>query len=538
MLVSASTTTHSWWQTGIIYEIYLRSFQDSNGDGIGDLKGVTQRLDYLQWLGVNIIWLTPFYPSPMKDFGYDVSDYTNVDPRFGTMEDFHELLKEVHTRKMKLVIDFVPNHTSDQHPWFKESKSSKDNPKRNWYIWRDHKNGNPPNNWLSVLGGIAWEWNDDTKQYYYHAFLKEQPDLDLTNEAVQKAIAEVMRFWLKKGVDGFRIDVLWHLAKDNQLRDNPPNPDYEPSMPECDQLQQIYSCDRPEVHDVIRNLRTVLDEFPDRIMMGEIYLSPEKTIPYYGKQNDGAHLPSNFQLLFTQWKAPDIQNAIEGYEALLPPGAWPNWSIGNHDRARLVSRISPAQARVAAMLLLTLRGTPVMYYGDEIGIPQVDIPKNEMQDPQGLLMPDKNVSRDPQRTPMQWDASTNAGFTTGKPWLRLSKEYAQQNVAVESQDADSLLNVYRRLIALRQNERSLSQGAYETVFSNEKILAYKREAEHADSFLIILNLTDDADSIQIMSFFVKGIIAISTDRSLEGRQVGKNISIPANTGFVIRLNQQ
>ncbi|HEY7162059.1 MAG TPA: alpha-amylase family glycosyl hydrolase, partial [Acidobacteriota bacterium] len=419
-----TSESYSWWQTGIIYEIYLRSFQDSNEDGIGDLRGIIHRLDYLQWLGVNIIWLTPFYPSPMKDFGYDISDYTAVDPQFGTMHDFDELLDDVHARGMKLIIDFVPNHTSDQHPWFKESRSSKNNPKRDWYIWKDKKeNGSPPCNWLSVLGGSAWEWDGHTRQLYYHAFLKEQPDLNFSNEEVISAVADLMRFWLDKGVDGFRIDAMWHLAKDPLLRDNPPNPDYNESMPDCDRLQQIYSCDRPEVQGIVSQLRAVIDEYPDRLMIGEIYLSPEKCVAYYGKRNDGAHLPSNFQLLFLPWEANTIAQAISNYERLLPDQCWPNWAIGNHDRPRLMERIPAEQSRVAAMLLLTLRGTPTLYYADEIGMPQVPIPGDEVRDPQGLLMPDKGLSRDPQRTPMQWDQNENAGFTTVTPWLRLSDDH-------------------------------------------------------------------------------------------------------------------
>ena len=527
---------HKWWQTGIIYEIYLRSFQDSNNDGIGDLRGIINRLDYLQWLGVNILWITPFYPSPMKDFGYDISDYTAVDSRFGDMQDFDDLVAEVHRRNMKLVIDFVPNHTSDQHPWFKESKSSRFNLKRDWYIWQSPAHGKSPNNWLSVLGGSAWQWDEVTQQYYYHAFLKEQPDLDLTNAEVMNAISDVMRFWLSKGVDGFRVDVMWHLAKDKLLRDNPVNPNYKPSMPDCDRLQQIYSCDRPEVHEVIAQLRKVLDEYDDRVMMGEIYLSPDKTIPYYGEKNNEAHLPSNFQLLFIPWKAKDISGAIEEYEALLPKDAWPNWAIGNHDRARLISRISKDQTRNAAILLLTLRGTPVLYYGDEIGIPQVQIPKEEVQDPQGLLMPDKGLSRDPQRTPMQWDKSLNAGFTRAKPWLRLSNDYPEQNVEVQSKDDESLLSFYKRMIALRQSEPSLMYGSYSEVFSDENIFAYTRQSALGDTFLIVLNFTDEKHLFS-PDQRLEGSIEIATDAKWEGRIFRNELDIEPNMGLVIRLDK-
>ena len=266
-----SKNKHAWWQEGIIYEVYIRSFKDSNGDGIGDIKGVLQKLDYIKWLGVNTIWITPFYPSPMKDLGYDVSDYTGTDPVFGTMEDVDELISQVHKRNMKLVIDLVPNHTSDQHAWFKESRSSKDNSKRNWYLWKDAKpDGSPPNNWLSVLGGSAWEWDEQTGQYYYHAFLKEQPDLNLRNKETMDAILNVMRFWLDKGVDGFRVDVMWHLIKDELWRNNPANPDYKEEQPEADKLMQIYSCDQPEVHGIIKKMRGITDEYTEKVIIGEL----------------------------------------------------------------------------------------------------------------------------------------------------------------------------------------------------------------------------------------------------------------------------
>src|SRR4051812_13736659 len=421
-----------WWQTGVIYQIYPRSYQDSNGDGVGDLKGIIRRLDYLQWLGVTAIWLSPIYPSPMADFGYDISDYEGIHPLFGTMDNFDELLKEVHNRGMKLLLDLVPNHTSNQHPWFLESKSSKDSPKRNWYIWHDAKeDGTPPNNWLSVFGGPAWEWDEATKQYYYHAFLKEQPDLNWRNPEVQEAMFNVMRFWLNKGVDGFRVDVMWHMIKDEELRDEPVNVDYQPHMATYEQLLHVYSTDQLEVHDIVRRMRQVLDEYNERMMIGEVYLPIHKLMGYYGVNNNGAHLPFNFQLLSLPWEARQIEAAVDEYEGALPANSWPNWVLGNHDQPRITSRVGLQQARVAAILLLTLRGTPTVYYGDEIGMLDVAIPIEEVQDPQGLNMPDKNLSRDPARTPMQWDSSENAGFTTGKPWLRLHRSYRRMNVGTE-----------------------------------------------------------------------------------------------------------
>ncbi|RYZ49212.1 MAG: alpha-amylase, partial [Sphingobacteriales bacterium] len=271
-----------WWQSGVFYQIYPRSFHDSNGDGIGDLKGICSRLDYLRWLGVTAIWVSPFYPSPMKDFGYDVADYTGIDPLFGTMDDFDALLAAVHERGLKLILDFVPNHTSDQHPWFLESRSSRDNPKRDWYIWKDPaEDGGPPNNWLAMFGGTAWEWDEATGQYYYHAFLKEQPDLNWRNPQVIQAMLEAMDFWLRKGVDGFRVDVMWHMIKDAAFRDNPANPDYQPWQATYEQLFPVYSTDQPEVHEVVRAMRALLDSHQDRMMIGEIYLPVHKLVTYY-----------------------------------------------------------------------------------------------------------------------------------------------------------------------------------------------------------------------------------------------------------------
>ncbi|WP_121356164.1 alpha-amylase family glycosyl hydrolase [Flavisolibacter nicotianae] len=526
----------SWWQTGIFYEVYLRSFKDSSGDGIGDLRGVLQQLDYLEWLGVTAIWLTPFYPSPMKDFGYDISDYTAVHPLFGTMEDFEELVAAVHQRGMKLVVDFVPNHTSDQHPWFKESRSSIDNPKRDWYYWKDAKSdGRPPNNWLGVLGGSAWERDEQSGQYYYHAFLKEQPDLNLRNPDVQEAILDVMRFWLNKGVDGFRVDVMWHLAKDEKWRDNPRNPNFKSSMPDCDQLLQVFSCDQPEVHAIVRRFRDLLDEYEDKVLMGELYLSMDKTIRYYGEEQRGAQMPGNFQLLFLPWKAEDIGIAIDQYEAALPDKAWPNWNIGNHDRPRLISRIGEAQTKVAALLLLTLRGTPTMYYGDEIGMQNVTIPKNEIQDPQGLLMPDKNLSRDPIRTPMQWDATENSGFTTGKPWLRLDENFKENNVETQRNDPSSLLHFYRRLIALRQKEPSLYSGDYYPVVTNGKLLAFIRKEPGSISFLVVLNLTGDAVVYEPKEERRKGKIILSIQAENEGQPFEFGFTLAGNEGVIVSL---
>ena len=372
--------TALWWQTGVIYQIYPRSFQDTNGDGIGDLKGIERRLDYLIGLGVDAIWISPIYPSPMADFGYDVADYCGVDSRFGALADFDNLLVQAHARGLKILLDFVPNHTSDRHPWFVESRSSRDNPKRDWYIWRDPApDGGPPNNWISDFGGSAWEWDEATGQYYYHAFLKEQADLNWRNPAVQSAMYDVMRFWFDRGVDGFRIDVLWHMVKAADFPDNPPNPAYQPAMSDMHRVLQLHSTDQPEVHGIAADMRAIADSYSaegrgERVLIGEIYLPVDRLMHYYGRERAGVHLPFNFQLVDAPWEARSLATLIADYEAALPPGCWPNWVLGNHDRPRVAAKRGQAQARVAAMLLLTLRGTPTLYYGDELGLSDVAIP--------------------------------------------------------------------------------------------------------------------------------------------------------------------
>lgn len=527
---------HLWWQTGIIYQIYPRSFQDSNGDGIGDLQGIMQRLDYLQWLGVTAVWISPIYPSPMADFGYDISDYCGIHPLFGTMDDFDALLKQIHNRGMKLILDLVPNHTSDQHPWFLESKSSRDNPKRDWYIWRDAKpDGAPPNNWLGVFGGSGWEWDAATQQYYYHAFLKEQPDLNWRNPEVQQAMLDVMRFWLNKGVDGFRIDVMWHLIKDEQLRDNPPNPDYQPHMATYEQLLPVYSTDQPEVHDIVRKMRGVLDEFDDRMMIGEIYLPVHKLVTYYGQDLKGAHLPFNFQLLSLNWNAREIATAIDMYEGTLPAGGWPNWVLGNHDQPRITSRVGLHQARVAAMLLLSLRGTPTIYYGEEIGMRDVPVPFEEVQDPQGLNMPDKNLSRDPSRTPMQWDSSPNAGFSTAKPWLRIDKYYKKLNVATQKDNPCSMLSFYKKMIHFRQNNPSLITGNYQPVPADANVISFIREAEGHPKFLVVLNLSHRPAYCKAGQINIKGKVVIATSPDWEGIEIDNTINLSGDEGVIVQL---
>ncbi|HEX7884012.1 MAG TPA: alpha-amylase family glycosyl hydrolase [Afipia sp.] len=521
-----------WWMSGILYQIYPRSFQDSNGDGVGDLRGVIERLPYLVELGVDALWLSPIFPSPMEDFGYDISDYTGIDPLFGTLDDFDALVTAAHERGLKVILDLVPNHTSDQHPWFIESRSSKNSPKRDWYIWRDGGEGGPPNNWLSEFGGGSWEFDAFTGQYYYHAFLRSQPDLNWRNPEVRRAIHDVMRFWLRRGVDGFRVDVMWHLIKDELLRDNPPNPDYVPGQQPYERLIPLYSTDRPEVHGVIAELRQVIEEFDDRVLIGEIYLPPPKLVAYYGRDLAGAHLPFNFALIPAPWNARAVAKLIDDYEAVLPPGAWPNWVLGNHDRQRIASRIGRDQARIAAMLLLTLRGTSTLYYGDELGLPQVDIQPDQVRDPWEKNLPGLGIGRDGCRTPMQWDATSLAGFSTGAPWLPLSRQSASENVTAQRQDAVSMLNLYKALIALRRARPELALGSYKPIRVTENLLLFARE-HHGQRSVVGLNFGREPALFDATGW--RGRILLSTFMDRQDEVVDGRLAVRGAEGFVMAL---
>lgn len=525
-----------WWQTTAIYQIYPRSFLDSNDDGIGDLCGIARQLDHLVDLGVGAVWLSPIFRSPMADFGYDISDYVEIDPIFGTMEAFGALTAALQERGLKLILDLVPNHTSIQHPWFIESRSSRSSPKRNWYLWRHASpDGGPPNNWLSEFGGSAWTWDDHTAQYYYHAFLPEQPDLNWRNPQVVAAVHDVMRFWLRRGVDGFRVDAIWHLLKDEQFRDNPPNPDYAPGDPPTRRLLRLYSGDLPELHDVIAGLRAVVDEFPDRLLIGEVYLPIEKLVSYYGRDLRGTHLPFNFSLLETKWHARAIASLIDRYEAALPPGGWPNWVLGNHDRPRIAGRVGEAQARIAAMLLLTLRGTPTLYYGDEIGIPQVAIPADRTRDPLEKRVAGFGLGRDGARTPMQWDATAFAGFSTVEPWLPLSPDWHSRNAVNLSSDQSSILNLYRRLIAVRRARACLQVGAYEPIVASGDLLLFVRR--HGDErMLVALNLGSEPTVVEFPAGGPVGTVVVSCFGDRDGETMEGSIALRGDDGLVIELS--
>jgi alpha-glucosidase len=531
------TEKRPWWESATIYQIYPRSFQDSNGDGVGDLKGIRRRLPYLTDLGVDAVWLSPIFQSPMADFGYDISDYTAIDPLFGTMDDFDALLAEAHRLGLNVILDFVPNHTSDRHRWFLESRSSRDNPKRDWYLWRDGKDGGPPNNWLSEFGGSAWEYDEATGQYYYHAFLDRQPDLNWRNPEVVAAMHDVIRFWLRKGVDGFRVDVIWHLIKDDQFRENPVNPDFRAGEPPHHAVVPLYTTDRPEVQDIIREMRQVTDEFADRVLIGEIYLPLERLVAYYGRDLGGVHLPFNFSLLSAPWHARTIAKLIDEYEAALPPGGWPNWVLGNHDRPRIASRVGPDQARVAAMLLLTLRGTPTIYYGDEIGMEQVALRPDQVRDPFEMRVPGRGLGRDGCRTPMQWDDTNGAGFSSAEPWLPVAGSFREVNVLNQRGDDASIYELYRRLIELRRAHPALASGRYRPIVAEGDLLLFIRELGRTQ-ILVALNLGRRPVTANFPSGSFTGRMLLSSFADRVAERLRDSIELRPNEGIVIEICTQ
>ncbi len=534
------TNSLLWWQTGVVYQIYPRSFQDSNADGIGDLPGIRSRLDYLEWLGVDAIWISPIYPSPMADFGYDVANYTDVEPTFGTLADFDQLLADAHQRHLRVLLDFVPNHTSDEHAWFIESRSSRTNPKRDWYIWRDPaRDGGPPNNWESFFGGSAWTFDSRTGQYYLHLFDPKQPDLNWRNPDVKAAMFANIRFWLERGVDGFRIDVIWMLYKDEQLRDNPPNPNYRPGDPYYTRQLRIYTEDQPGIHELLQEMRAVFDEYDERVMIGEIYLPYAQLMRYYGPRLNEVHLPFNFALVNNQtWTAPAVREIVNSYEAALPEGATPNWVLGNHDRPRIASKVGPDQARIAQMLLLTLRGTPTCYYGEEIGMIEGDIPPEYIVDPEALRTGQRG--RDPVRTPMQWDDSPYAGFSTVPPWLPLAEGYATRNVAMQRNDPTSMLSLTRRLMQLRRSLSALLNGSYRAISldsddgNSAAVFAYLR-ANDDQRVLVVLNFTDTPQQLNLSALATNGVVHCSTAMDTSGTVHLARLVLRPNEGLLIEL---
>ncbi len=495
-----------WWRDGVIYQIYPRSFLDTTGDGIGDLPGIVSKLNYISDLGVDAIWLSPIYPSPDADFGYDVADYYAIDPKFGTMEDFETLLTQAHKRGLRIILDLVLNHTSDQHEWFVEARKSKDNPHHDYYIWQDpDPMGKPPNNWGSIFGGSAWEWDENVQQYYLHLFYKEQPDLNWRNPDTHDALLDVFRFWCEKGVDGFRLDVFNLYYKHSRFPDNPKKiPPSAPFFRLFDQQIHLYDYDQPEMMDVLAEIRKTLDAYPERYAVGEtVPESPHSAAKY--SQPGLLHAAFNFEFTHCPWLARPFMEAIQRYQDLLSNDQWPCYVLGNHDLPRLATRYGKKEnderLKVAAAMLLTLRGTPFIYYGDELG--QRDIPirkKKDVLDPIGRTFWPFYKGRDGCRAPMQWNTDINAGFSKAKPWLPLHTDASSRNVEIQEVNPTSLLNFYKKILTLRKAHTALQRGSFHFLTKKPRfILAYQRKNEE-ETFLILLNFSNYDRELKLENF--------------------------------------
>ena len=491
-----------WWRDGIIYQIYPRSFADSNNDGLGDLPGITGKLDYLADLGVDALWLSPIYPSPDKDFSYDVSNYVDIDPRFGSLADFDLLLSEAHQRDIRIVLDLVLNHTSDQHPWFLESRSSRDNLKADWYIWSSPSDSPPisprnggsrrrvPNNWQSIFGGRAWTYVPERDQYYYHMFVPEQPDLNWRNPEVRKAVLDVVRFWLNRGVDGFRLDAFNMYFKDEHLRGNPS----KPGVRAFDRQHHIYDCDQPEMIPLLQELRGILDSYSERYAVGETFIdNKEKAILYTGK--DKLHAAFNFDFMWSRFDPAKLIKPIQDWEELYAQhDIWPNYVLGNHDATRMATRHTRNEEddrlKVLMALLLTLRGTPYLYYGEEIGMRNIALKRKEILDPPGKKYWSFYKGRDGCRSPMQWDDSAYAGFSSEKPWLPVHPNFRARNVKAQKADPGSMLNFTRNVIKLRREKPALYRGDFALLTKQPRdVLAYLRRTPE-QTILVALNFKD------------------------------------------------
>ena len=487
-----------WWKGAVFYQIYPRSYCDTTGDGVGDLEGIRRHLEHLQWLGVDAIWISPFFKSPMKDFGYDVADYCDVDPVFGTLEDFDRLVEDAHARDIKVMIDWVPNHSSDEHPWFVESRSSRDNPRADWYWWRDGDPSTPPNNWKAAFSGgesPAWTWDDVRQQWYLHCFLPGQPDLNWYNDDVVEAMHQTLRFWLDRGVDGFRMDVVHIIGKDPALPDLP-----------NDGKHVVTSIDDPYTHHLLRDIRSVLDGYDgQRTSVGEVYVMDTARVATYYGEDDELHMSFNFPSLWAPWDAEEWKQRIaEVVENFDPVGAWPTWVLSNHDVPRHRTRFeSEARARAAAVLLLTLRGTPFMYAGEELGLDDALVPDDRKVDPGG---------RDGCRAPFPWDASSSHGWQRDDNWLPWPPEPDVRNVGSERDDPSSMLNLYRRILAARRGSPALTAGEFELLAAPSGVLAYRRSADD-DARTVVVNFTNEMVSLSLDEPLT---IDVSTHQAHEG----------------------
>jgi alpha-glucosidase len=502
-------TGSEWWRHAVIYEIYPRSFQDSDGDGVGDIKGITSRLDYLHDLGIDAIWITPMYPSPGIDYGYDISDYTAIDPLYGSMADFDNLVAEAKKRNIRVIMDYVINHTSDQNKWFLESRSSRDNPKRDWYVWRDGKGetatdkGQPPNNWQSWFGHSAWQWDEKTRQYYYHYFYVQQPDLNWRNPEVHKAMDGVLDFWMKRGVAGFRIDAVSRLYEDPEMRDDPYLPGHNAYGDR--NIQHKYTDDLPQVHDVLKEVRSVVDKYPgDPVLVTEADEPNVQALAKMYGNGDEVQLPMDFQIAdVNKLSAPrfrELFNQIENN----PAHGQPEYFFSNHDQPRQWDRYGDGThndqiAKLMAVLELTTRGTPQMYYGEELGMRTSDPTRVEdVHDPIGKLGWPKEKGRDGERTPMQWDNSRDAGFSSAtKPWLPVPPSASKYNVETESMNPNSILNAYKKLLALRKSEPALHDGVQITINEDDpNFFAFVRKSGN-NAIVVVLNMSGQERGIHL-----------------------------------------
>ncbi len=524
-----------WWMSGVLYQIYPLSFADSNADGYGDLQGIADHLDHLEWLGIDAIWLSPITSSPNADWGYDVSDYCGVQPEMGTLDAFDGLIAEAHRRGIRVVLDFVPNHTSEEHPWFVDSRSSKTARHRDWYVWADGRpGGSTPNNWVSSFGGPGWTLDARTGQYYMHNHLREQPDLNWWNEEVRDTFDDIVRFWFDRGVDGFRIDVCNIIIKDAQLRDNPPATADDPIDEQMFGQRAVYSANRPELHEILRRWRKIADSYdPPRLLLGETPVDDAATLAsYYGANLDELQLAFNFPFINAPLEAPAMRAVVEGIEAMLPPGAWPAWTGSNHDMFRFATRWAhddPQKARAALVMLLGLRGTPVLYQGDEIGLRDVAVDGPDLRDPLGVKYWPAYAGRDAGRTPMPWRDEPGAGFTEPevRPWLPVGD--TSINVAAQRTDPESMLNLTRDLLARRKQVPDLAIGAYEALRAPEGVWAWRRGSRHA----VVVNYSDRSAAVDDIA----GRVLIGTDRSRDGESFADSLAVRGWEGLVVELDE-
>jgi alpha-glucosidase len=522
-----------WWRAAVVYQVYVRSFADSDGDGVGDLRGLLGRLDHLAWLGVDALWLSPTMPSPNADWGYDVADYCAVLPEYGSMADFDEVIAEAGRIGIRVLLDLVPNHTSDHHQWFVESRSSVDSERRPWYVWADPKpDGSAPNNWVSSFGGPAWSLDPASGQYYLHNFLPEQPDLNWWNDGVRSAFDDIVRFWWDRGVAGFRIDVCNMMIKDDGLRDNPPATEDDPFIMQMFGQRPEYNGNRPEAHDVLRRWRAISGDYtPTRVLLGETNVDTlENLATYYGSGDDELHMGFNFPFIEAPFEADALSDVVARTEELLPSAAWPVWTGSNHDVSRLATRWcqgDPAKVRLALLMLLTLRGTPVLYQGDEIGLTDGEFEKEELLDPVGVRFWPYYPGRDPERTPMQWDGGPNAGFTPAgvTPWLAMAD--APMNVAQQRGDPGSTLHFVRDVIALRRRSPDLVRGDYAPAPVRDGLWVWRR----GGGTLVALNLSPVHQELSVGGSL--GTVALSTHRASEGPVIGGKLDLDAWEGVVV-----